>query len=652
MDVFILTGAGSEPAQSIARRLVRDGARVYGLDARFAPEGFSHADFTRVPLNLADNAAVLAAAAEILSKESGVAGLVLAARVAVPDPFEAVSPDDIAIALNAGVTAPLLLARAVLPTLVKRRGSIVAVVETTGNTAPAAAPATGGALNAAVLGALNGFSRALFDELRDTGVRASLLRLENNTGEPDPAARFTHAPQSRVQPDIVADAVEFLLRLRENNALTELTLRPQATRETPRLPVTAEPRLRVVQNVQLPPPEKFPPPEERIPTPVRRRPDYAPPPGSEPEFDAGDDDDDSVDPELRYLLRPRRGERDTGNSGEEDAAGEKDATGGAGEEGADEASETGESSAAGGREFPRRTGIYGYEPPPPEHRRGLKPPKQGIRIHPNIPTGTTGDAHATPSRPPQPPNQQNQKSQKNFAPPADGLPPVPVLDADGRPLPPQARKREIPIQNQPYPENWHWPRRPSKPQRLLLEKRRRQREWRLKNGLPVWGSKRENQQPPATGGATHAGGASGTTGGTGGASVTNEHAAPPVHERSNAPTGNAIAGNAPAGAVPAETDAVAAALAAFAAAAPVPKIVPEFVPPAPPENSSATANFPEFVPPAPPDETTAGAADETAAPAKRPRGRPPKAKSAEDAAAAPKPAPKRRGRPPKKATAG
>jgi hypothetical protein len=184
-----------------------------------------------------------------------------------------------------------------LPSLVRCRGHIIAITNDTPGQ-------DGTVLNATVAGALREFTRTLFEELRDTGTKTAHLRIGHNTGRTDPAARTTQTPQSEVQPDIVADTVLTLLRLRENNALTELVLRPQATRETPRLPVTADPRLRAIQVVQLPLPQHFPPPDEAIYTPPRKRPDYAPPPGSEDALPEDDEDSADIDPELLYLLKP------------------------------------------------------------------------------------------------------------------------------------------------------------------------------------------------------------------------------------------------------------------------------------------------------------------------------------------------------------
>lgn len=295
MDIIVLTGAGAEPAQSIARRLVANGARVYALANKLPDKGFAHRDFIPVGVNPADPASVRDAVDAIVAKEGAVGAVILAGHNPVEDAFEAAHPNDVVLSVFAGIAAPLAAVRAALPGLIRRRGLVMAI------TRPVFGP--GAALGGVVEAAQAAFCDGLFGELRDTGVRVSHIRLQENPGAGDPAARFTQSPQSRVQPDIVADTVEAVLRLRENNAITRLVLRPQATREEPRLPVTSEPRLAALQVVQLPTAENYPAPEEKILTPRYRRPDYAPPP-EDKEIEPDDDSDDSVDPELAYLIKP------------------------------------------------------------------------------------------------------------------------------------------------------------------------------------------------------------------------------------------------------------------------------------------------------------------------------------------------------------
>lgn len=299
MDAVIITGASGEPALSIARRLCGLGIRVYALAGTVPETGLSADEFVPVPCDLTSPDSVISAVEKILEKEPHVSGLVLAGQYLSDECFEAVSPEEIRLAFNAQTVSPLCAVRLVLPSVIAARGHVVVV-------SPGSGTAEARALNAASDGALRAFTAALFAELRDTGVKTCHILLQNNAGTPDPAARFTTAPQSRIHADIVADAVETVFRLRENNALTQMILRPQATRETPRLPVSAEPKIRALQAVQLPPAKNFPPEEEPIPTPPYRRPDYAPAKVDLPAGEREDEDgfaDDYVDPELRHLVK-------------------------------------------------------------------------------------------------------------------------------------------------------------------------------------------------------------------------------------------------------------------------------------------------------------------------------------------------------------
>ena len=297
MDTVIITGASGEPALSIARRLCGIGIRVYALAGTIPETSLSNEEFVPVPCDQTSPDAVISAVRGILEKEKHVIGVILAGQYLSEENFEAVSTEEIRLALNAQVVAPLCAVRLALPALVSGRGHVVVV-------SPGTGMISGRTLNAVADAATRSFAGTLFAELRDTGVKTCHILLQNNEGVPDPSARFTTAPQSRIHAEVVADAVETVFRLRENNALTQMILRPQATRETPRIPISSEPKIRTLQVVQLPPKKNFPPEEELIPTPAYRRPDYAP---AKKERSGNDDDDgfsdDYVDPELRHLVK-------------------------------------------------------------------------------------------------------------------------------------------------------------------------------------------------------------------------------------------------------------------------------------------------------------------------------------------------------------
>lgn len=306
MDTFIITGANAEPALSIARRLCEMGARVYGIAGTFPETDFAFNEFFPVACDITNPQTLSSEIQKILERERTIAGVIFSTPYQSCDAFETLPPEEITLGVNALVTTPLLVARLALPALIASRGSVIAVSQNT--TTP-----QGHVLNGIADAAMKVFAGTLFGELRDTGVKTCHLFLQNNPGAQDPAAQFTQTPQSRVQPDIVAETVETVLRLRENNALTQIVLRPQATRETPRLPISSEPRIRTLQVVRLPESKNYPPTGEPILTPKYRRPEYAPPRGQkaleaaeEAALDAEEFADDYVDPELRYLVKEKK----------------------------------------------------------------------------------------------------------------------------------------------------------------------------------------------------------------------------------------------------------------------------------------------------------------------------------------------------------
>ena len=303
MDTFIITGANAEPAQSIARRLCEMGARVYGIAGTFPEADFAFNEFFPVACDVTSPQAVAAEIEKILEREKTISGLIFTTQYLACDAFESMPLEEITLGINALVATPLVIARLALPSLIASRGSVIAVSSNT-------LTPHGHVLNGIADAAMKVFAGTLFGELRDTGVKTCHIFLQNNSGAQDPAAAFTNTPQSRIQPDIVAETVETVLRLRENNALTQIVLRPQATRETPRIPVSSEPRIRTLQVVRLPEAKNYPPAEEPILTPKYCRPDYAPPRGQklqeaveEAMSDAEAFADDYVDPELRYLVK-------------------------------------------------------------------------------------------------------------------------------------------------------------------------------------------------------------------------------------------------------------------------------------------------------------------------------------------------------------
>jgi NAD(P)-dependent dehydrogenase (short-subunit alcohol dehydrogenase family) len=125
----IVTGAGTGIGAAVARRLVRDGASVVLVGRRRDPiERVAVATgqtFVVADASTAEGVDRIVAAT--VDAHGGIDGLVLNAGVMLPGTVAEASVDDWRATLDVNLTGPFLLARAALPQLLERRGSVVSV---------------------------------------------------------------------------------------------------------------------------------------------------------------------------------------------------------------------------------------------------------------------------------------------------------------------------------------------------------------------------------------------------------------------------------------------------------------------------------------------------------------------------------------------
>lgn len=228
MDIAIVTGAASGVGLAIARKLIETGFRVYGLGGNYAECPFNHNDFIPLNCNLADPHEVETQAAVVLEREGNVLVVVNNAKVYSARPFSDISGNDIDTIVRINLLTPLLLTRAVLPSLVRLAGHVI-------NIAPdAAGNARGGVTGAATGGGLRWMGQALFEELRESGVKVTTLFPFANTDRPDDAGKpDPRQPQSVIDPEMIARAVQNVVTHRDGNVITELVIRPQRLKERP-----------------------------------------------------------------------------------------------------------------------------------------------------------------------------------------------------------------------------------------------------------------------------------------------------------------------------------------------------------------------------------------------------------------------------------
>jgi len=228
--VAIVTGGSRGIGQATAARFVAAGAKV-------AIVGRTKADLDKAVLGFAHGGGMPGAALGVqadVAKEVDVARIVEetikafgrldivvnnAATVKLA-PVEALAPADWQAMLDANLTAPFLLCRAALPHLKASGGSIINVSSLAGKN-----PFAGGACYSATKAGLDAFSHALMEEVRQHGIRVSVV------APGSVATGFSgHAPTAadswKLSPEDVAETIFHLVTHPSRSLPSRVDLRP------------------------------------------------------------------------------------------------------------------------------------------------------------------------------------------------------------------------------------------------------------------------------------------------------------------------------------------------------------------------------------------------------------------------------------------
>jgi 3-oxoacyl-[acyl-carrier protein] reductase len=210
----LVTGASRGIGQAIARRLaathdVIAAARSAGDLAALAAEiGAAGGRCDALPMDVADPGAVAAALATLGDRPVDV--LVNNAGVGVLKPLLELTPAEWHAMVDVNFNALYHVTRGVLPGMVARgRGHVVIVGSIAGRSA-----VVGGAGYAATKHAAMGFAESLMLEVRDAGVKVSIVNPGSvDTGFSSPGAARAEAPRRKPQlaADDVAAAVAYVV---------------------------------------------------------------------------------------------------------------------------------------------------------------------------------------------------------------------------------------------------------------------------------------------------------------------------------------------------------------------------------------------------------------------------------------------------------
>ncbi len=228
--VALVTGAGRGIGRTTARALSREGFRV-ALVARTGPELDEVAreleadggEALVLPCDVTDAEGVGLALRKTIERFSRLDVVVNNAGVAEEHPFRELQFDELDRVLQVTLRGTLVVTRAALPYLLQQ-GEGAAVV----NIASLAGrrPVRGAAVYTAAKHGVVGFAEALFEEVRETGLKVCTI-LPGLVDTPASAGATAAQRARMIAPEDVADAVLWALSASPRTCPAEIVLRPQ-----------------------------------------------------------------------------------------------------------------------------------------------------------------------------------------------------------------------------------------------------------------------------------------------------------------------------------------------------------------------------------------------------------------------------------------
>jgi 3-oxoacyl-[acyl-carrier protein] reductase len=227
--VAVVTGAGRGIGKAIALTLARCGCRVV-LSARTVAQledvrreieqggGAARA----VPADLTRDEAVDTLAAESRRVYGTVDILINNAGWGKRAPVVKIDVKDLDQTVRLNLRAPILLAQRLLPDMIaKKEGAVINIGSVSGKTGEA-----NGAVYSATKFGLIGFTQSLYEEVREHGIKVSII-LPGFVDTPliPPTRQLDRSKM--IQPGDVAQAVHYILTSPPTSCPVEITIRPQ-----------------------------------------------------------------------------------------------------------------------------------------------------------------------------------------------------------------------------------------------------------------------------------------------------------------------------------------------------------------------------------------------------------------------------------------
>lgn len=220
MKEVVVTGASSGIGKEIARRLLHLGYKVTGVSRNITKEDFSSKYFIALQADLSDEASTLMIC-DKLSKED-IYMLINCAGFGRFEPHEELSAKTITSMVFLNLTAPMLLANALLRNLKNNDGYLINI-----NSIEALRASKFAGVYSATKAGLKAFGDSLFEETRKSGLSITNINPDMTQSGFYDELRFdtsTNDDEKLLASDI-ADAVEHILSMRKGAVVSEYTIR-------------------------------------------------------------------------------------------------------------------------------------------------------------------------------------------------------------------------------------------------------------------------------------------------------------------------------------------------------------------------------------------------------------------------------------------
>lgn len=238
--VCIITGGGSGIGRSAALMMAREGARVMlaGRTASKVEEVKKEIESAggaagAFALDVADHEAVHRMVATVLDAYGRIDILVNNAGHSSPHRMLlTTTPEEVRSVIDSNLVGTVFCAQAVVPAMLKaRQGTIINVASLAGVNPGM----LGGMIYSAAKAAVINFTGYLNTELKNTGIRASVVipgEVDTPILDKRPVPPSAQARATMVTAEDVAEAIMLIARLPQRTAIPELIIRPTMQRDT------------------------------------------------------------------------------------------------------------------------------------------------------------------------------------------------------------------------------------------------------------------------------------------------------------------------------------------------------------------------------------------------------------------------------------